>query len=188
MRILNNKNIADQEFNLETIENLERYSIFYVLSLMALTMFLALQIAFLGEPAHVPDSSSIKHVEGKLLRTALVWNPKMPDLEMLVRSGEGDILIHVPSAGTIAESIKFIDKDAILSIDYYLSTNQGIPTRRAWQMAVNGNPFVDYHYLTSRKNQLREFDINFIALTAMVWVSLGLSILIARLRKTPASY
>jgi hypothetical protein len=185
MRLFNKKYDITQEFSFKASNDIKKYSSWPVLSLLALTVFLVLQIAFLGEPARVPDPSSMKHVDGKLLRTALFWNRKMPDLEMLVRSDEGDVLIHVPSAGTIAESIKFIDKRALLSIDYYLTTNQGISTRRAWQIAIDGKPFVDYHYSTSSKNQLREFDIKFIALTAMVWVSLFLSILIMRLEKRP---
>jgi hypothetical protein len=174
---------VQQKPNSEEHSNYEGYINWSVFSLFVLTLFLILQIAFLEKSVFVPDPSEIKHVDGKLLRTALIRNQKKLDVEILVRSDDEDIAICVPLAESISDSIKFIDKNSSLSIDYYLTTNQGISTRRAWQIKIDGKPFVDYYYSTSNSNQLREFDIKFIAFTGMVWVSLFLSILIMRLGK-----
>jgi hypothetical protein len=62
-----------------------------LLSLLALTVFLTLQIAFIAKPAYVPDPDEIKHVDGKRLRTVMIRNQKMLDAEVLVRSDEGAI-------------------------------------------------------------------------------------------------
>lgn len=185
MRLSNHTPAVQQKPNLEEHGNYEGYINWSVFSLLVLTLFLILQIAFLEKSVYVPDPSEIRHVDGKLLRTALIWNQKKLDVEILVRSANEDIPIYVPSAGSIPDSIKFIDKNASLSIDYYLMINHGISTHHAWQIEIDGKPFVDYYYSTSSSNQLREFDIKLISLTAIVWISLFLSILIMRLEKKP---
>jgi hypothetical protein len=60
-------------------------------SVLTLTVFLILQIAFISEPAPMPDPDEIKHVDGKRLRTVMIRNQKMLDAEVLVRSDEGAI-------------------------------------------------------------------------------------------------
>jgi hypothetical protein len=157
-------------------------------SVLTLTVFLILQIAFISEPAPMPDPDEIKHVDGKLLRTALIRNRNTFDAEILIRSRDGDILIYVPSAATVPGAFKFIDKNSILSIDYYPITSGGISMSRAWRIASDGKLLADYYHSTLSKNQRREFDIRFIVLTAMSWVGLLLFLLIFRWGNTAAAH